>query len=160
MNKVLKVISNIVLIILIIILSLYVLLRFTNKICIYEVMSGSMETGIHKGDYLIVLKEDNYKKDDVITYMKDGYYITHRIVEINGNKVITKGDANNSKDEEISKEDIVGKYIFKHKIINIIIDYKYLFIALILILFIISSTLNSNKNQNNNEEEENESNKG
>ena len=101
-----------------------------------------METQIHKGDYIIVKNTNNYKKGDIVTYKENDYYITHRIVEINGNKVITKGDANNTNDEEIDKNDIVGKYIFKHKIINILINYKYIFIGVILVLFIITNIIN------------------
>ena len=147
MNKVLKVISNILLIIVIIILSGYLILKFTNKIAIYEVMSGSMETGIHKGDYIVVKKDNHYNIDDVVTYIRDNHYITHRIVKINGDKIITKGDANNTEDEEINKSDIVGKYVFRHEILNFIIDYKFLIVAMILILFIITSVLSKNDNE-------------
>lgn len=39
--------------------------------------------------------------------------MTHRVVEINNNEeIITKGDANTSKDDPISKKDIVGKVVF------------------------------------------------
>ena len=142
MNKILKIFTNTLLTMLIIVLLIYVVLKFTNKIGIYEVMSSSMETQIHKGDYIIVKNTNNYKKGDIVTYKENDYYITHRIVEINGNKVITKGDANNTNDEEIDKNDIVGKYIFKHKIINILINYKYIFIGVILVLFIITNIIN------------------
>lgn len=145
MNKVLKIISNILLTLLIIILSIYVILRFTNKMGIYKVMTGSMETGIHKGDYIFIIKTNNYKKGDIVTYEKDNYYITHRIVKIEGNNIITKGDANNTEDEKISKDNIIGKYLFKNDTINYIIDYKFVIITTIIILYIVSSILNDEK---------------
>lgn len=138
MNKIIKTIPNILLIIIIIILSIYLLLKYTNNIGIYKVMTGSMEPNIHVGDYLLVKKSNEYKEGDIITFKKDGYYITHRIVEINEATVITKGDANNINDEEINKSDIVGKYIFKHKILNSIMNHKYILFSAIIILFIIS----------------------
>ena len=138
MNKVFKIITNSLLILVILVLLLYLVLKLTNTAGIYKVMTGSMETGIHSGDYILVKKSSNYKKGDVITYMKDGNYITHRIVKIENNKIITKGDANNVEDEAIEKEDIVGKYIFKSKIMNFIIDNKYYIAAIIILLYVAS----------------------
>lgn len=154
MSKIFKVIANIFLTVIILILSVYVVLKFTNKIGIYKVMTGSMETGIHAGDYILVIKKDNYKKGDIVTYIKDDNYITHRIIKIKDNTVITKGDNNNVEDEAIKKEDIVGKYIYKSKIINFILDYKYVLVVAAIILFIISSLLGNNKEEDKKEEKE------
>lgn len=150
MVKILKTISNILLTLLIVILLVYFVLKITNILGIYRVMTGSMETGIHPGDYLVVKKEKIYKKGDIVTYKIDGNYITHRIVKIENDKVITKGDANNVEDEEFSVDNIVGKYIYKSKIINFIMDYKYILVAVILILFIVSDFIN----KDNKKEEE------
>lgn len=138
-----KKISNILLIITIILLLIYAILKQTNHIGIYKVMTGSMEPNIHVGDYLLVIKSKEYKEKDIVTFKKDGYYITHRIIKINKETVITKGDANNVADEEINKSDIVGKYIFKNKILNYIMEYKYILIGIIIILFIISEVFKS-----------------
>lgn len=137
MNKVFKIISNILLISIILILSIYLILKYTNKIGIYKVMTHSMENKIHAGDYLLVIKNKEYKKGDIVTYKKDNYYITHRIIKINKNSVITKGDANNINDEKINKSDIVGKVIFKHKILNFIINNRIILGLSIILLFII-----------------------
>lgn len=150
MNKILKIISNILLTTIIIILSIYAILRFTNKMGIYKVMTGSMETGIHRGDYIFVTKTNNYKKRDIITYKNNNYYITHRIVRIEGDYIITKGDANNVEDEKISKDVIVGKFIYKSKILNYIFDYKIVIIISTILLYIISNILDKkNKNEEN-----------
>jgi len=141
MNKIIKTIPNTLLIIAIIILSIYLVLKYTNNIGIYKVVTGSMEPNIHVGDYLLVKKCSKYKENDIITFKKDGYYITHRIVEIKEKTVITKGDANNINDDEINKSDIVGKYIFKHKILNYIIEYKYLIFGTIVIIFVSGELL-------------------
>ena len=124
MNKIIKIIINIILIILIGLLVLYAILRFTNKIEIYRVQTGSMEDGIHVGDYILISKRSDYKVGDVVTYKINGYHITHRIVKENGNNVITKGDANNVEDKEISKDSILGKVIYKSGFLNFIVNYK------------------------------------
>ena len=136
--KVLKVIINIFLIIIIVLLSIYAILRFTNRVEIYKVQTGSMEQGIHVGDYILIVRKNDYNENDIVTYKKDGYHITHRIIKIDGDKVITKGDANNIEDEEISKSDIVGKLIYKGGILNIIVKYKFIIIGVFIILYLIT----------------------
>lgn len=80
-----------------------------------EVISGSMEPTINIGDIIIVdTKIKKFKKDDIISfYDKDGSFITHRIVSINGKKFITKGDNNNTEDEAIDISKVIGKFVFK-----------------------------------------------
>ncbi len=142
MSKVFKIISDILLVLVILILSLYLILKYTNKIGIYKVVTGSMETNIHPGDYIIVKTCEDYKKGDIVTYKNKGTYITHRIIKVDNDKIITKGDANNTADEEIDKQAVVGKYIFKHNILNFIMDYKFIIIGLIILMFIISEMIN------------------
>jgi signal peptidase len=154
MIKILKVISNILLTLVIIILLAYFVLKITNILGIYRVMTGSMEKGIHPGDYLVVKKEKSYKKGDIVTYKIDDNYITHRIVKIENGRVITKGDANNVEDEEFSSDNIIGKYIYKSEILNFIMDYKYILVAIILILFIVFDYINKGDKKVNNKKEE------
>ena len=69
-----------------------------------------METGIHVGDYIISLKKKSYEEGDVVTYKFEDAYVTHRIVGIDDNKVITKGDANNTNDPStVPFSNVVGK---------------------------------------------------
>lgn len=78
-----------------------------------EVVSGSMEPTINKGDLIIVdTKIKEYKKNDIVVfYDKEGSFITHRIISINDKEMITKGDNNNTEDEPTSVNKIVGKYV-------------------------------------------------
>ncbi len=138
MNKAFKITIDIVLIASIIILGLYFLLRLLEVAQIYEVKTGSMEDGIHSGDYILILKRDDYKVGDVVTYTKEGYYVTHRIIKKNDNKVITKGDANNIPDEETEVSNIIGKVIYHGGLLNILIVYKYVIAAGLLGLYILS----------------------
>lgn len=149
MNKTVKIIMNVILILIIIVLCVYVLLRFTNKVEIYKVETGSMENGIHAGDYIMVLKNTNYSIGDVVTYKKNNSLITHRIIKKDGDKIITKGDANNVEDEEISKSDIIGKVILKGGILNFIVNFKYAIIFLFLSIYLFTYYFDSRKKENN-----------
>lgn len=77
----------------------------------FEVVSGSMSPAIEKWDLIIVDLDSEYKVGDIISYKKDGVYITHRIIEINKNTIITKGDANNTIDNPITKDMVAGKVV-------------------------------------------------
>lgn len=78
---------------------------------VFEVQSGSMAPTVNVNDMLLVKLTDDIEKDDIITYKKDDNFITHRVIEANGNKIITKGDSNNSEDKIIEKEDVLGKIV-------------------------------------------------
>jgi signal peptidase len=86
----------------------------------FTVLTGSMTPAIAPGD-MIISKEVmplSINVGDVITYKENDTIITHRVIEKkeeNENYVfITKGDANNIKDENYIKENqIIGKIVFK-----------------------------------------------
>lgn len=138
MSKVLKTTINIILVIIIILLVAYFALRITNKIRIYKVETGSMEDKIHAGDYILLYRRNNYKIGDVVTYQTNGYFVTHRIVKIDDDKITTKGDANNLEDDEISINQIEGKVIYCGGILNIIINYKFVIVAFLVGLYLLS----------------------
>lgn len=77
----------------------------------FSISSGSMEPNIKVDDYVIVKLKTNYKKGDIVSYKYQNSVITHRIVNIDKNKVITRGDANNTDDQPISMKDIIGKVV-------------------------------------------------
>lgn len=147
--KIYKIISNVLfytLIILFLIYCLNILIfkyvyheefpRFFNYY-VFNVASGSMEEGLHKGDYIIVEKTSDFDVGDVVTFHKDSYFITHRIIKIDGDIVTTKGDANSIQDDEISRNDIIGKFVCKSTIIGFLIKYKVIIIGIIIISYII-----------------------
>ena len=148
MAKILRLIINIIFVIVIGLLLLYVILRFTNNVLIYNVETGSMENNIHAGDYILIFKKGDYNIGDIVTYRKDNYYITHRIIEKDGNTFITKGDANNVPDEMIDFNDIMGKVLISGGILNIVITYKYVFVSLFLGLYLLSCYIRRRENEN------------
>ena len=77
------------------------------------VKSNSMYPTLQKGDFILIKRNNDYKKGDIITYdYESNYLVTHRIIEKNNNFFITKGDNNNSEDDKfIQLDNIKGKVI-------------------------------------------------
>lgn len=86
------------------------------------VLSGSMEPELSVDDLLIVTPSDTYEVGDVVVYQTQRTAVVHRIVSINGDKIITRGDANNTEDDPITKENIKGKVIFAIPFIGLIVN--------------------------------------
>ena len=138
MKNLFKIIFDFIFIVLIVSLSAYFVLRLFGIAQIYKVETGSMEDNIHAGDYILIYKKKSYKVDDVVTFKKDDYFVTHRIIKKDGKKIITKGDANNVEDDEISVDDIVGKVIYNGGILNFLIDFKYVIATGLLGIYLLS----------------------
>ena len=107
----------------------------------FVVSTGSMSGTIEVNDIIFVKVTTDVEKDDIITFKEDsGNMVTHRVVEVLGNKVITKGDVNNSEDDPISKKDIVGK-------VNLVVSPSFILksLAVFIILFIFLALVNFDK---------------
>jgi signal peptidase len=117
----------------------------------FEVETGSMENTIEIGDFIIVkLDNNNISNNDIITYKSNLSFITHRIIKIDENEIITKGDNNNSEDEPIKKENVIGKVVYIIKDIKIwksvFSDFKVILsISTTVILIIINILFDDKK---------------
>ena len=79
---------------------------------VFEVASGSMEPTLQINDVLLVKVSNNdLKKDDIIAYKQEDSVITHRIIAIDNDNLIVKGDANNTVDSPIKKDQVIGKVV-------------------------------------------------
>lgn len=121
-KKIIKIVTNTILVLLFILLGLIVFAKAKMLIngnnyfelfgySIFEVATGSMAPNINQNDIIITKKNSNYEINDVITFSSDNSYITHRIIGINNNEFITKGDANNTVDKPVNIDNVVGKVI-------------------------------------------------
>ncbi len=70
-------------------------------------MSGTVDVN----DMVIVKITDDFQVGDIVTYQADGYFVTHRIISINKDQIITKGDSNNTEDDPIGRDKIIGKVV-------------------------------------------------
>lgn len=75
------------------------------------VLSGSMEPALSVGDLLIVKQTDSYAQGDIVVYQSGRMAVVHRIVSLDGETALTKGDANTAYDEPIMRSAIKGKVI-------------------------------------------------
>ncbi len=158
MVKVFRWIVNALFITFISILLVYFVFRVTNKVEIYSVKTGSMEDKIHVGDYILIYRKKDYKVGDVVTFIRNEGFITHRIIKMDGGKVTTKGDANNTVDEDIPVSNILGKVILVGGILNVIINYKYAFVGILMSLYLLSCYFGDGSEDNSKEKMEDEKN--
>lgn len=76
---------------------------------VVTVMSGSMEPAFSPGDMLVIRRQRQYQVGDIVTYESEGSFITHRLVEREGDTWVTKGDANNAPDgRTLREQDLYG----------------------------------------------------
>lgn len=135
LNRIGKIISSAIFIVLLLVIILIVFYIFRVKflanndqlgevrVNFYTILTQSMYPNIQAGDIVVTLKDeqDIYNTGDVITFVSDangGIVVTHRIVEVfnmNGEySYKTKGDNNNTSDNEvISGDNVLGKVVVK-----------------------------------------------
>lgn len=142
--KVLKTLGQVVLFVILIFFILLNILSMNNKSLfgfrIYRVISGSMQPALQIGDVIIIKKANNYAEKDIITYDNGLTTITHRIKTINGDEIITEGDANDAPDKPITKDRILGKYFFRistFSVFSIMLTGKTIYLIMVLVLFAI-----------------------
>ena len=77
----------------------------------FEVATGSMSNTIEIGDVVVVKITKEVNKNEIIVYKDGDNFVTHRLVEKDGDKLVAKGDANNSEDKPITEDQILGRVI-------------------------------------------------
>ena len=96
-----------------------------------------MSDEINIGDIVLVKLNSKYNVGDVVTYKSYSHFITHRIVKIDNDKIITKGDANNTNDDPINQNQIIGKVVKRLKRAGIYIKVFMNFKVIVLIFMMI-----------------------
>lgn len=97
---------------------------FLQNYQLFTVLSGSMEPTLNVGGVIIVEKIDpmTLEDGDIITFLSNdtqlnGKVVSHRIIDVvdnsNGRMFITKGDANEDRDDAAAVPDnVIGRVIF------------------------------------------------
>ena len=104
----------------------------------FVVGSGSMSDAIEVNDVVFVKITRDVKPNDIVTYKSvDDIIVTHRLISIDKDKYILKGDANNVSDDPITEDQIIGK-------VNLVVSPMFVLkcIAVFLILFIFLALIN------------------
>lgn len=123
LNKIFSIILNILIVFVVFCLVIsvynYVQLNVLNKkyanyfgYTYFNTISGSMEDTINIDDYVFVEITKDVEVDDIVTFCHEDMVITHRVIKMNEDELVTKGDANNIEDNPISKEQVIGKVIY------------------------------------------------
>lgn len=122
----------------------------------FEVATGSMSPTMEIGDVVIVKITKQVEENDIIVYIDGENIITHRLIEINDNELIAKGDANNSEDKPIQQDMVLGEVI---KVIPKIGIWRKIFtssevVGLILVLIVLFSAVFMFSSSDSKEKEE------
>lgn len=120
---------------------------------IFSTETGSMSPTIEKGDIVIVKIGNQARVKDIITFKKDNAIITHRVIDQYGSSFITQGDNNNTQDEPIMPDEMIGKVVH---IINNVEVWKKVFsdnsvlvpIVITVVLFVILVAYEEKKEEN------------
>ena len=119
------------------------------------VLSGSMEPELSVDDLLIVAPAETYEVGDVVVFQTQRTAVVHRIVSINGDEIITRGDANTGDDEPITKENIKGKVVFVIPLVGMLINFIKSPVGTILLLclaiWLLESSFKKEKEQKSEE---------
>lgn len=75
------------------------------------VLTGSMEPEISANDLIFVKAQEQYQVNDVVVYQSGSILVVHRIIEMDGTTVTTKGDANNAADDPVDLSVIKGRVV-------------------------------------------------
>ena len=97
-----------------------VILVVSYQARLLTVTGTSMEPAITQNDIVVMLpaNSEEIKAGEVIVYKHevDGkpYQFVHRVVEVNGKSLLTKGDSLSTVDKYVVKsDDVIGKVLFK-----------------------------------------------
>lgn len=102
------------------------------------VLTGSMEPAIPVGSIVITKEQSSYEIEDIISFQEKGSVITHRIISIDRERYITKGDANNVADtEEVQQKQILGKVILTIPLLGYLVMWLMSPVGIISLFMII-----------------------
>lgn len=88
-----------------------------------SITSGSMWPGLKKGDLVLIKgikNKEEIKIGDIVVYQNPKGFTIHRVIKLNEETFVTKGDANNVADSPTEYEKIIGKTLtIKNKVVKI-----------------------------------------
>ena len=121
-----------------------------GKVCIMQVITGSMEPVLHVGECIVIEKvsPDSLKERDIVAYVSEaqdiaGKTVTHRISSINEDgSMILRGDANPTDDPiPVKPQQIVGRYVRKSRFFTWLMSFGSLRKVLLLTVMLCTSLM-------------------
>lgn len=87
---------------------------------VFKIASGSMSPIYKVNDLVVVKKCSSYKKGEIVTFKnQNGNYVTHRIIKKDKNILTTKGDFNNTVDKPINEKKVIGKVVYRSRVVSL-----------------------------------------
>ncbi len=118
-NLWMKILTWITSIVLVIIIGAFAFIHFSPDYDIYLVRSESMKPAINMGDMIITspingLFNGEVKPGAIVTYEHGKELVTHRVVSVDGNALVTKGEALEETDPwPVTLSNVRGIYLLK-----------------------------------------------
>ena len=113
------------------------------------VLSDSMQPTLSAGDLIVVTRASDYQVGDIVVYQAGKSGTVHRIVEIDGDTVVTRGDANNADDQPIARSQIKGRVRFRIPrvgyLINLVKSPAGICVVVALALFLTERSLRADR---------------
>lgn len=72
------------------------------------VLSGSMEPVLQVDDLIFVKAQEDFQVGDIVVFQDGASLTVHRLIFIDEQTAVTKGDANNAEDEPIAADQLIG----------------------------------------------------
>ncbi len=119
------------------------------------VLTDSMTPTLETNDFVIIKKAKDVSVGDIVVYKEkdSSIEVIHRVIKIDGEKITTKGDANNKEDNPIDKSQIKGVYVTKLRLWGRVISFilKPLNFSIIITIICAFLLIPSKKEFDNNE---------
>lgn len=100
-----------------------VTLTCTRLISVVRVAGGSMAPALNSGDVCVVDRTDDVDVGDIALFHLSGDSIRtlHRVVSIEGDRLVTQGDANPVADRRLAgREEVSGKVVFTARVSRLV----------------------------------------
>jgi signal peptidase len=75
------------------------------------VLSGSMEPALNVNDLVLIQETQDLQVGDVVVYQSGTELIIHRVIALEGENLVTQGDANQIPDQAITLDQVKGKLV-------------------------------------------------
>ena len=117
-KKLLKISKELVIYVIIVVVLIYgipkaLIYYLDTESPIASITSSSMWPALKEGDLVLIkaVDKEELQTGDVVVYQNPKGFTIHRIVKLNENTLITKGDANNVNDNPVEYKQIVGRVV-------------------------------------------------
>lgn len=77
------------------------------------VLSGSMEPALQVNDLVLIRATEACVPGDIVVWQSGRSMTIHRVVRVEGDSVITRGDANNTEDAPVPRGALRGKMVYR-----------------------------------------------